>query len=206
MVGFGRISASRNTLSGTGLLPVVPYSIPRRAVLSAAASALLLAVGGCLSSEGTENAAESADCDSEVTPEPNPTGTADLSPKSYPRLPDPLDRSSVTAFVEEFERAYTWNRILHEERDLTYVDVSRVRVADVTQADHADAGFVANATVEFGWGTGGDGETEMHADGGAKVSYVVADRRVERFESDDWEHPDPTATDGTALRCLPEAA
>ena len=184
----------------------MPRSISRRSVLSTAVGALVPTTSGCLSWAGAESPAESSDCDAERTPEPNPTGTAELGPKSYPRPPDSLDQSSVTAFVEEFERAYTWNRILSEERDLVYIDVSRVHVADVAEADHADAGFVAHATVEFGWGTGesDSGEAELHADGGTKVSYFVTDRRVERFESDDWEYPDPTAADGTVLWCLPE--
>lgn len=153
--------------------------------------------------DGGDSAPERRDCDREITPHPNPTSTDELSPKPYPALPEQLDRSNVAEFVVSFERAYKWNEILREEDDLTYIDVNRVEVDDVSGTDE---GFAVDARVTYGWGEGenDDGGAEIEADGGGKVVYVVAAGYVERIASDEWEYPDPATTEGTVLRCVPK--
>jgi hypothetical protein len=154
--------------------------------------------------DGAKSSPERQDCDREITPHPTPTSTDELSPKSYPTVPEKLDQSSVAEFVASFERAYKWNEILHEERDVTYIDVFGVEIDDV---DGTDERFAVEARVTYGWGEGetDDGGAEVEADGGEKVVYVVAAGYVERIASDDYEYPDPT-TEGTVLRCVPKTA
>ncbi|WP_137285003.1 hypothetical protein [Halorussus salinisoli] len=189
----------------------------RRSVLETAATCSLVALAGCVSSEGdgeqssrpdsaTADATDSStpewvDCD-EVESPPNPADTDEVAPKTYPDFPARLARSSVTEFVTAYERVYKHNEILARERNLTYVDVGRVEVSD---AERTDEGFVVYVTVEFGWGEGGGSDdetaTSLHADGGSKVSYFVGERALKRVEPDEWKFADPRTTAGAVLRC-----
>ncbi|WP_128476281.1 hypothetical protein [Halorussus pelagicus] len=178
-------------------------SLSRRSSLRIAAIGSIGVLAGCLAFGGDADESSPADCDDVATP-PTPDGTDEIAPKPYPDFPARLSRSNASEFAADYERAYKHNEILERETNLAYLDVG---ITDASDAERTDDGFVVNVTTEFGWGQRGDSQgetaTQVHADSGSKVSYLVGKNVLKRVEADDWEFADPRTTEGTLLGCGP---
>ena len=128
------------------------------------------------------------ECEATAPPDPSP-GAGLPDPRSYPDPPGTVDAETVGPFVEEYERAHRYNRLLGELAAdgacVKYLDVS---VTDRTVAS-ADDGVVGEVTTRGSYTgttcsdeTGTDTATPLpHADLAFRTArYCVTDRFVVR--------------------------
>lgn len=119
----------------------------------------------------------------------------DVTPPSYPTLPDTLDADSVASFVSAYETAYAVNELLAGTSGVDYVDVA---VSDAPPVTRTSRGYVADLAYRYAV------EAETPADYPPRhVAYLVREGVVARVDLGADEEPVPfPVAKADVYRCL----
>lgn len=190
----------------------------RRAVLSAVGGALL---AGCTGSDGgtrgngasptqTTGTTPTATgtppgCDPEdVTRPAKPEGT-NIEGREYPRKPRPLTEQAIREYLDEFETAFAWNRVLRTASGtVTSINVDNL---EGFPPEAADGGYLASSRMRVSYSTDrGETPTGESSEREYVASYYVSEGPVVRAETDS-EAVDPrTRDDARLVQCGADAA
>lgn len=155
-----------------------PRVVPtRRQVLSAVAGAGLTGLAGCLDRIGDALPEDNPttthrECSATAPPQPDP-GEGLPDPRSFPEGPPEFTDAAVTEFVEQYERAFTYNAMLAEfianGHCLEYLEI--YVVGNETTVEETDRGFTAQVTTQGSY-TGTACPTETGTDTPTGVPHV----------------------------------
>jgi hypothetical protein len=158
--------------------------------------ALLVLLAGCFGGFGGTSTptptATREPCTEHVEPTVNPDRDA-VTPSPMPERPAATNRSSVLAYIEEYEQAYKRNRGLEANTETYEVSILESNVSET------ERGYVVRLKALWWYNAGGPVEgpetaTLVHADGPRyDVAYLLADdrlRRAEGAEADPATGPD----------------
>lgn len=172
----------------------------RRGVLAVAAGLLGAGCrgtggGGTPSTPTTTRGDGPPRCDpADVTRPPVAEGGA-LAGREYPPKPSPLTDQSVLEFLDEFETAFAWNRVLRTA-DATSLNVEN---RDGFAPDETGDGYLASSGMRVSY-TADDGTTSERA---YVANYFVSPGPVLRTESTDGPTTPRGGADTQLVQCGP---
>lgn len=160
----------------------------RRTLLATVAATL---VAGCGGSDGepptdsdtptagatpTQPGPDTPTCDPEdVTRPPVATGT-NIEGRPYPRKPSPLTDQSILEYLDAFETAFAWNRVLETPSTVTSLNIDNL---DGFQPSETGDGFLASSGIRVTYSTD-EGDTSERT---YVANYFVTPQLVYRYES-----------------------
>jgi hypothetical protein len=161
--------------------------------------ALLLVLAGCFGGLGgvsTPTPTPTLEpCTEHVETTVNPDREA-VTPSPPPERPAATNRTSVLAFVEDYERAYRRNLGLEVNTETYEVSILESTI------NETERGYVVRLTAMWWYNAGGPVEgpetaTLVHADGPRyEVAYLLTEDRLRRAEG-----PDADPATGTDVAC-----
>lgn len=181
----------------------------RRAVLATVAGVV---TAGCLGGEGDGSTPSPSpspgdsgtpsptleSCDPEDVTRPPIVRDSDHPPQGYGTKPMELSEQSVADYLSDFETAFAWNRILHENDDVESLGVNTVDGYTPTAAGN---GYLSSSRIETHYTVAGADEPTERA---YVTNYFVSGEPVYRVETES-EPTDPrTHADRQLVQCGPE--
>ena len=134
-------------------------------------------------------------CDpADVTRPPVASGT-NIEGRNYPQKPEPLSDQSILEYLDDFETAFAWNRVLQSAANVTSLNVDNL---DGFTSDETGDGYLASGGIRVSYSPE-DGEP---TDREYVANYFVSPGPVYRYESStEPTTPEPGSQETLLVQC-----
>lgn len=133
----------------------------------------------------------------DVARPPVATGTT-LGGREYPPKPASLTEGSATEYLDDFETAFAWNRVLESTANVTSLNVDNL---DGFPPDETGDEYLASGGTRVSYGTEGVSSDEREY----VANYFVSPGPVYRYESaGDSAAPEPRDEETLLVQCGPD--
>ncbi|EMA29713.1 hypothetical protein [Haloarcula japonica] len=152
-------------------------ALERRTVLAVLTGVL---TAGCSAPSGDgeppTQPGEAPQCDpADVSRPPVATGT-NIQGRAYPQKPETLTTDSILLYLDDFETAFAWNRVLQTAETVTSVGVNNL---EGFWPDETGDGYLASSGIRVSYSTADGDRSEREY----VANYFVSPGPVYRYES-----------------------
>jgi hypothetical protein len=142
---------------------------------------------------------DTPECDPADVTRPAVAAGTNLEGREYPRKPADLTDQSILEYLDDFETAFAWNRVLESAPDATSINVDNL---DGFSSDETGDGFLASSGIRVTYSAGDGSSTERTY----VANYFVTPGPVYRYETDDDPAtPEPEDEETLLVQCGTDA-